>query len=559
MQENKFVSKEELKVMFNQLPNEKDKIALVKKFEENGYVLEGLNETKQAVQNSLSTKLGNRFTDIGTSVGNVAEKLANTNPFQRNAQGQTELNMNVVKDVAKTVGQETLRGVGAGAGAIADIGAKAVETGAGALNKATGGELEAGARALLNTEVGQKAINAFKAGQDSWNEYKRINPDTAKNVESAFNILNLTNISQIANLAGKGALKAGEVGLKATDDLINAGEQAVKNVSSKIKPFKEFNNITPETAVSNVKENLLEQIYGKSSLIKTLDKASTDIIDNISKNPRYLPDIDVENKSFDVTEAVRNVTADKTSFSNKLKELFTTADNELGSLNTSDLIKSITDNVISGKNKSSLVVGGANNFKEISDMTKRLRQVYGDTISRVDIWDVRKKIDDSIEAISDTNLKKSLRSDVRKAFASSLENSLGKDSTLVKRSMAELQKLIEVEDFLKGSLNGAKIQGGKLTDIIRNAVGSNLGQTVGAGVGGVLGSVPGAVVGYGVSKKIGDWLAKNTLTSAADRRALQLLKEQQPDIWKEVESYITNIKKSKKTQTLIENNIKLLE
>jgi hypothetical protein len=146
-----------------------------------------------------------------------------------------------------------------------------------------------------------------------------------------------------------------------------------------------------------------------------------------------------------------------------------------------------------------------------------------------------------VNSISDTNVKKSIRQDVRTAFQETLEKSVPANQNLVRGAMTELQKLIEARNYSAEVLNGFKIRGGKLTDIVRNAVATNVGQIAGGGVGGAVGGIPGAAMGWVASEKIGNWLAKNTLSNAADRRALAKLKVEQPTIWKDIQKYIDEL------------------
>lgn len=346
-----------------------------------------------------------------------------------------------------------------------------------------------------------------------------IGENTQRNVES------IKNITDLAGLIA---------GLKTTPKVAGRVKGTVESVIPK--------PMTPEQAIQLVKENLTEQIEGKKSLTTKLDKTRTDVVDTIASNPKYHPQIDVENKSFNTQLAQNAVKNDVTSYSEQLKRLFSYADETQPPVKIADVSKNVQDILFSPKNGSTFVVAGKTPFKEIQDILNRAKTVYGETIPRTEIWEIRKQIDNNIEQIADTNVKKGLRQDLRKAFASSLEESITEGKGLVQGAMSELQKIIEARDYLK-DLNATKIQGGKLTDLIRNATSGAVGQSIGTGIGGVLGGVGGAVGGFVISKKIGDWLAKNTLSSAKSRKALETFIQNRPDVLKDIEDYIKGLPK----------------
>jgi hypothetical protein len=167
-------------------------------------------------------------------------------------------------------------------------------------------------------------------------------------------------------------------------------------------------------------------------------------------------------------------------------------------------------------------------------------------VPRSEIWRLRQTIDKAINSMSDNQVAKSLRQDVRKAFAESLESSLpGDQKDLVKRAMGEVQKIIEAEKYTNDVLKGFKIQGGKMTDLVRNAVSAEVGKSVGIGTvgGGIVGGLPGAAAGFYVSKKLGEWLAKNTLLNAAQRNAIIKVVKENPEVFDDMKKYLEELGK----------------
>jgi hypothetical protein len=274
-------------------------------------------------------------------------------------------------------------------------------------------------------------------------------------------------------------------------------------------------------------------------------------------NKVYDAEIDIENRTFNTTNAVAEMNKDISLYSEQLQSLFKKADETQGLVPLSSLEQNIASTLLNPKNKSTYVVAGKNVFADTGEMISRAKQVYGNEIPREEIWNIRKQIDQNIEKITDTDIKKNLRLDVRRAFADTLENSVGDSSSLVKRGMEEISKIIEARDYSRDLLNGSKISGGKLTDIIRNATASSLGQSTGAVGGGLVGGIGGAVVGYTASRAIGNWLARNTLSTSAERKALQNLIKKEPSVFKEIEDYIQTLSGEEKTSAV--NNIKKLD
>jgi len=419
----------------------------------------------------------------------------------------------------------------------------------------------------LQTETAQKVMNGWKTLQE-------------KDPESAMALSTLLDIGDIAsNVVGLGAekkaitatgekalktaIKAGEtaekVGQKATSftervanlgkKVTGEGEQATKRGVDELAGMFGKKSVTPDEAKNTFKKNLLEQIQGKKSSLQKLDKTQSDIIDTISSDTRYHPEIDVENKSFNTTKAVQNLTQDRQNYANQLSDLFTNVDEQVGGYDTQSIIDNVASQVLNERNTAKLaVLGGKDSafVKDTRNLLKNLGETYGDKVPRNEIWKVRQSIDKGINAMSDNQLAKSLRQDVRRAFAKSLENSLpGDNKQIVKRTMEEMQKIIEAGDYMEKTLQGFKIQGGRLTDLIRNQTASQTGAIAGGFAGNILGGPAGALGGYVASKKIGEWLAKNTLLNASEKKAIQSLVKETPEVFDDMKKYIESLGKEK--------------
>lgn len=330
----------------------------------------------------------------------------------------------------------------------------------------------------------------------------------------------------------KEAVSATKTGLGKAKGAVSEG---MGGVEAKVRGF------TPEKSVERFKNAFSEQMYGTQARTKKLEGYNTDVIDTIAKDTRYHPEIDVDNKSLITDNSVRNLNDDIAAGSQKLDELFKKVDETYGGVDTQKVVQQVTQNVIQEMNKPIYIELGKQPFIEIADKLQRLRQIYPISVPRTEIWELRKALDDAISKLADTNLKRQLRLQQRKAYSSLLEDVPGSEKNLVKRGMGEIQKMIEARDFMAQSVNGAKLKGGRLGDMLRNTVSAGLGQTVGTGLGGAFFGVPGAVTGYAMSKALGNWLAKNTLTTAGDRLVLEKLIVSRPDIWNEIVDYIKGL------------------
>ena len=481
----KQLNRNQIQEILNQRPQTMSKQQVIDGLVARGYQLEGLNAPKSVTQ-KVTGALKERASNVVEAVKDVGQ-----------AQGVTE--------TLAQAGRVPLRALGQAAGAVGDV---IGETVVNPTLQATGLDqpLAQGVQAVAESGVGQ----AVKSGLEQI-------PQPIKEA-----------VGDVANVAG---LVTGGTGAKVAGETVGKGvvkgAEAVQGNLKKLVDTIPTQKVTsPENAVLNIKSNLLSQIEGKATSLKALAKQKTGVLDTIAADPRYHPDIDIDNKAFNTTNAVNALNEDISSNSELLKSLFAKVDETQGLVKPDTIVGNVIDKVLNEKNKLASVVGGKGVFKDIGDILDRVKTQYANGMSRSDIWELRKMIDDSVNAISDTNLKKNIRVDVRNAFKTTLEESVP-GNKIVKSAMGELEKLIEARNYSQDILNGFKIRGGKLTDVIRNAVVSDIGRGTGAilgvgggAVGGVAGSIGGAIAGFAASKQIGNWLAKNTLSSAADRKAL---------------------------------------
>jgi hypothetical protein len=516
MEKDKYISRQVMNTLINEYKVSDNELeSFFNDFKNNGYIIEGFNEPKP----STVQKIGSDVVQRGRNILQSAEEAGQATGVEK---------------VARTL-QFPLRVAGQTAGAVGDVVGGAI--GAGLEKTGLDKPLAQGIQKVAEMPV-------VKGATDLYGQL----PQEVRG--SIGDVANIATVGAGGSVAKTGARVAG-----------NVAEDVAKGVKLNVVKLSELSpigkTVTPEQAVTKVKENLLSQIEGKKSTLKGLDKAKSDILDTVSKDTRYHPEIDIENRTFNTTNAVAEMNKDISLYSEQLQSLFKKADETQGLVPLSSLEQNIASTLLNPKNKSTYVVAGKNVFADTGEMISRAKQVYGNEIPREEIWNIRKQIDQNIEKITDTDIKKNLRLDVRRAFADTLENSVGDSSSLVKRGMEEISKIIEARDYSRDLLNGSKISGGKLTDIIRNATASSLGQSTGAVGGGLVGGIGGAVVGYTASRAIGNWLARNTLSTSAERKALQNLIKKEPSVFKEIEDYIQTLSGEEKASAV--NNIKKLD
>jgi hypothetical protein len=555
----KNLTREQIQTILTQAPQEISTESILQGLVDRGYTLEGYNDKKEP--STLETA-GKAIGDVaGTVIEGGKRALKTANEVGQVLTGQKRTSDNFIENT-KNLAKETAKGALATTGTIGKAG---VETVAGVLNvadTATGKVASNAGKQILqgiaSTEAGKNALEAINGGVEMWENYKAQNPEDAQVYEDIFNTLNIGAVKKTVNVAkqgaeltGKGARIVADKVVETAPKVVEASKQALDKTRAVITGYQKAK--TPEDVFSKVKTNLQEQIEGRKALNKPLDKTRTDIFDTIAKDPRYYPEIDAENKSFNTKLAVSNLNNDIAEIGEATKNLFKNADSIDGGVEIKSLTDNLQRNILNKDNAVRYVVGGQNVFSDIQPMIERAKQVYGEIIPREAIWEIRKSIDDAIEKLADTNIKKSIRQDLRKTFAQSLEDSIQGNKNLVKTAMSEMQKRIEARDYLQGALSEAKLQGGKLTDIIRNFAVSSMTSALTAGVGGVAGGFGGAIAGYAGSQALGKWLAKNILTSAGDRKILKQFVKERPQVLDDIEEYIKSV--SKEEADNIKNNL----
>jgi hypothetical protein len=192
--------------------------------------------------------------------------------------------VNNLYDSNQNFGSKTLQLIGQGAGFAGDIVGEAVKS-VGDITGLTENVVKPIGTAILNTEIGKAGLKAIEGGVESYNQFKQNNPEVAGNLEAVLNIGSLIPIGKGAQVAGKGALRAGEAGLETAVKGATKTGALTKDLGEKV--YKSAFDLTADEArmVQGNKINIgfLEKELAKvpkgseeaKSLIKQIEKAKT--------------------------------------------------------------------------------------------------------------------------------------------------------------------------------------------------------------------------------------------------------------------------------------------
>jgi uncharacterized protein YjbJ (UPF0337 family) len=194
--------------------------------------------TKEVVP-GLTEDIGKRLKNIWGTVSDRQEKQA---------KGES-----IFESVINTERQQ-IRGLGEVAGAVGDVAMRAVElaykTG---VDKKTQEAIKTKASEFLQTPQGQEALSVLQQGTEAWGEFKKSNPEIAKDLEASFNIVT-------AIPAGKGLGMAGKEAKAITSDVaMTAGKLVGKDAGEKVSN-QMFRAVKPTLTVKRNKKMVRENL-----------------------------------------------------------------------------------------------------------------------------------------------------------------------------------------------------------------------------------------------------------------------------------------------------------
>lgn len=515
--QDKIVNKSQMQTILDNRPKGVPMDDIIKAYTSNGYKVEGINYTPEPQKKSLTDKLSERASTFGSEVTlkpsrDMLVADANTTGQDRELAGLASVNRAL---------QSPIRAVGAVGGAIGDVvGAGLEATG---VDKIIGGAISP----VVESGKVQQAMAAYKTL-----------PQETQEVLGA--IVNTANIPLAGT--GVGLAKSGvEAGLKTTG-------AAAGKVAAKVAP-------TTEKATANTYKGIMDVVENKKSLLNSFQKSEgtgKDPIRVIAENPDYLVKINSEAKTIDAADAITNMKRDIEEYSTIRDNVLATADQTLPAVPTNQVIRDVSTK-FNSKNYKTYLDEGEKAVKEVVTKLRTLKKLYPENVSRLELNEVRKGLDETINSFTDTKLKDRMRADLRTVFKETLEASIP-ESGLLKELNAKIGDIIDASKFAETKLNGTKVKGGGLTDLAMKATGANIGA---AGAGGVFGGIPGAVAGYAISDFLSKQLIKNAINNPFDRAVLEKLKQARPDVVKRAEEYIKST--SPERTSKVEASPKLLQ
>ncbi len=118
-----------------------------------------------------------------------------------------------VADSFTMSGKRLLRTAGQGAGLVGDvIGESLVSLYKTVVPEKTQEEIKDALKRGFKTETGQKALGIVQTGMEKYGEFKKANPELAKDVEASANVLSMIPIGKGGQLAGRGAKEGINIG-----------------------------------------------------------------------------------------------------------------------------------------------------------------------------------------------------------------------------------------------------------------------------------------------------------------------------------------------------------
>lgn len=147
-------------------------------------------------------------------------------------------------DILSTM-QETAKGninpletgiqvVGSVAGGVQDIGTEALKSTVGALPEGVKETAKNAGLKLLQTKIGQSAIQALSEGSDSYEQWKIANPNDAKNLESILNIASIFPFGSSGKAIGEGGEQILKTSAKIAKESANVTGRAVEQAGGKL-------------------------------------------------------------------------------------------------------------------------------------------------------------------------------------------------------------------------------------------------------------------------------------------------------------------------------------
>jgi len=164
--------------------------------------------------------------------------------------------------------EKGMRVAGQVAGGIGDIIGEAVSSlYKGVMPESWQESIKSGISTTLSTEAGQKGLEALRSGTETYQAFKTRFPDTAKDIEAAFNIGSLIPIGKVGAVAGKEAIGVTKDIARMRVTAKGLDNQLIKTVKSNMPAIVKKGNIKGSIDLFDK-----QSTRGVTSIIKNKDK-----------------------------------------------------------------------------------------------------------------------------------------------------------------------------------------------------------------------------------------------------------------------------------------------
>ena len=384
----------------------------------------------------------------------------------------------------QTLPETAIQAVGQSAGLVFDVAGEALRSIVDKIPEAIKKPVKEVATSALNTPLGQAGIKALSNGVEIYNEWKKGNPRTARDLEAIVNIGMLLPTGKITGAVGKEALStsgelAGRVATKLESGLV---KQSLDEAIDIIKPTlsKVEKTQALEAGRGIVTQKILPRKFEKIALAPTkreLEMADV-VSDVVSKSKNPIDNIQaIQNKIAETAKSVQEGLKENDTIFNRtqIQSVLNKAKQDSKIVFGSDkTLQNSYDSVVGEmmrqinnqpKNLSGLLQA-RKNFDTIIDLKfpKLLNNPVGDTAKQNAVKDVRKSVNQFIadqlpegnvfkEELKKQNLMYGAIENISKKTANNV------DASAVKKAMAALRQNPLVSGVTGGILTYGALMG----------------------------------------------------------------------------------------------------
>jgi hypothetical protein len=256
MQNNKYLSQESTQALIDELKvKQADGQAFLQGLADKGYTIQGFNDQPKPAEKTLSSNIKQRGSDLVSAVSNVGTNMS---------QAQS------LPQVGKTIGRGVLRAGGAVAGAAMDTLGAATGAVDDILGNIPSNAIKTGGEAFLATETGKKALSNIQQGATSYEEFKKTNPEGAKDLENAIDIASILPAIKGVKTLSSGVIDTAKLASNITSKTVAPIGEAIKKTGEKLYSTAFTPNVREAEQLlayeASRPANFIEKIYGSNAL-----------------------------------------------------------------------------------------------------------------------------------------------------------------------------------------------------------------------------------------------------------------------------------------------------